>query len=163
LDADPGVRGEMKSRPWSTDLPIVDDHPQKIRVDDVAVDGSLGTADGWVNMAVQFLVTKDTVGSEHAVLGYTTMPPGARHEIHRHPHAEEIVFLTAGEGLYLLGETLVRMRPGDVALSKVDEPHGFWNTSETETARMVWAYGGAASLADAGYVLVGELGPVPGA
>lgn len=146
----------MHDHTWPGGMPVVDEHPQKVSVDQVAPDASLAAKDGWVEMAVQFLVTKDTVGSQHAVLGYTTMPPGSRHEIHRHPHAEEIVFLTAGEGLYLVGDTLVRMRPGDVALSRVGEAHGFWNTSATETARMIWAYGGAPSLEDAGYELAAE-------
>jgi hypothetical protein len=32
------------------------------------------------------------------------------------------------------------------------EAHGFWNTSETERAVLIWCYGGAASLEEAGYV-----------
>lgn len=138
---------------WAPDLSIVDQHPQKTRADAVMVDPTLTGDDGWVDMSVQFLATRQTIGTEHAVLGYTTMPPGARHETHRHPNAEEIVFLTHGEGLYLVGDVLVRMGPGDIVTSRVGEAHGFWNTSATETARMVWAYGGAASLAEAGYEL----------
>ena len=135
----------------ASDLPIVDQHPQKIRADAVAVDRTLTDDDGWVDMSVQFLATRQSIGTEHAVLGYTTMPPGSRHEPHRHPNAEVIVFLTHGEGLYLVGDVLVRLGPGDIATSRAGEAHGFWNTSTTETARMVWAYGGAASLAEAGY------------
>jgi elongation factor P hydroxylase len=30
--------------------------------------------------------------------------------------------------------------------------HGFWNSSETERAVLIWCYGGAASLEQAGYV-----------
>lgn len=33
-----------------------------------------------------------------------------------------------------------------------NEYHGFVNTSQTERAVMVWCYGGAASLEEAGYV-----------
>ena len=94
------------------DLPIVDQHPQKIQADAVAIDPTLTGDEGWVDMSVQFLATRETIGTEHAVLGYTTMPPGARHEPHRHPNAEEIVFLTHGEGLYLVGDVLVRWDPG---------------------------------------------------
>jgi quercetin dioxygenase-like cupin family protein len=137
------------------DLPVLDEHPRKVRVDQVAADASLDASDGWVGMAVQFLVTRQAVGSEHSVFGITTMPPGARHDVHRHPRAEEIVYLTRGEGLYRVGDVYVRMRPGDVALSKVDEPHGFWNTSQSEPAVMIWCYGGAASLDEAGYVYLG--------
>jgi hypothetical protein len=44
---------------------------------------------------------------------------------------------------------------------KADDYHGFYNTSEAERAVMVWCYGGAASLEEAGYVR--EADDAPGA
>jgi uncharacterized cupin superfamily protein len=46
------------------------------------------------------------------------------------------------------------MRPGDVVVVKTGEKHGFFNTSETDNAVLVWCYGGAASLEEAGYEYV---------
>jgi quercetin dioxygenase-like cupin family protein len=80
------------------------------------------------------------------------MPPGGRHEIHRHPHAEEVEYLVAGEALARVDDVDVRMRPGDVIFVHANEMHGLWNTSQTEPAVVVWCYGGAASLEEAGYV-----------
>jgi quercetin dioxygenase-like cupin family protein len=136
------------------DVPIVDDHPQKVRVDDVTIDPNLSADAGWVNMAVQWIVTRDTVGSERTVFGVTTFPPGARHDVHRHPNAEEVFYLVEGGGLARVGNVNVRVRPGDVLVAKAGELHGFWNTSDTDRAVLVWCYGGAPSLEDAGYEYV---------
>jgi hypothetical protein len=79
----------------------VTDHPQKVRVDGFAADGSLRAEDGWINMNVKWLITKDSVGSQQTVFGITVFPPGAAHDVHRHPHAEEteyIVRATASPG-----------------------------------------------------------------
>lgn len=132
-------------------VPVVENHPQKRRVADVAPDLTLGAEDGWVDMAVQWIVTGDSVGAERTVFGITTMPPGARHDVHVHPNAEEVVYLVEGEGLARCGAVDVRLRAGDVLFTRAGEPHGFRNTSATHRAVLVWCYGGAESLAAAGY------------
>ena len=129
----------------------VHEHPQKVNVDRIAAD-EMDPDNGWLNMAVQWIVTKATVGSERTVFGITTFPPGARHDIHHHPHAEEVEYLVEGEGLARVGDVDVRMGPGDVVVAKAGEKHGFYNTSDSERAVMIWCYGGAASLEEAGYV-----------
>jgi quercetin dioxygenase-like cupin family protein len=131
--------------------PTVDDHPQKIRVDSVRP-GDHDPAEGWMNMAVQWVITRATVGAERTVFGITTFPPDGRHDIHRHPHAEEFEYLIEGEGLARVGDVDVRMTPGDVVFVRTGEAHGFWNTSTTDRAVLLWGYGGAGSLEEAGYV-----------
>jgi oxalate decarboxylase/phosphoglucose isomerase-like protein (cupin superfamily) len=44
------------------------------------------------------------------------------------------------------------MAAGDCVYVPRNDYHGFRNTSETETAVMVWYYAGAANLEEAGYV-----------
>ncbi len=51
--------------------------------------------------------------------------------------------------------TTWRWGPGDIVFVPTDAYHGFYNTSETERAVMVWCYGGAGTLAEAGYVREG--------
>src|SRR5690606_4549026 len=80
------------------------------------------------------------------------MPPGGRHEIHRHPHAAEVEYLVQGEALARLDDVDVRMRPGDVLCVKANEMLGLWNTSMTDPADVVWCYVGDASRAKVGYV-----------
>jgi quercetin dioxygenase-like cupin family protein len=135
------------------DAEAVDDHPQKIVVASVPADDTLTAEGGWLDMGVQWIVTRDRVpAARHTVFGITTFPPGARHAIHRHPHAEEVEYLIEGAGIARIGDAEVVMRAGEVVFVAADEAHGFWNTSDTDPAVMVWCYGGAASLTDAGYV-----------
>jgi len=136
----------------STNRPIAVEHPMKVHVESFAPDGSLKAEDGWVNMNVKFLITNDSVGAQQTVFGITIFPPGAKHDIHRHPHAEETEYIVEGHGIARVGDDDVQMGPGDIVFVKADGYHGFYNTSETDRAVMVWCYGGAASLAEAGYV-----------
>jgi len=136
----------------STVRPLVTQHPMKVHVESFAPDGSLRAEDGWVNMNVKFLITSDSVGAHQTVFGITIFPPGAKHDIHRHPHAEETEYVVEGHGIARVGDADVQMGPGDIVFVKADDYHGFHNVSETDRAVMVWCYGGAASLAEAGYV-----------
>jgi oxalate decarboxylase/phosphoglucose isomerase-like protein (cupin superfamily) len=138
-----------------TDRPVVDSHPAKVNVDDVAPDPSErpeAGKPGWVDMDVRWLVTRQTVGADSSVFGVTYFPPGSRHEIHRHENAEEVEYLIAGEGVARVGEDDVAMGVGDAVFVPRNDYHGFRNTSSTETAVMAWYYAGAASLEEAGYI-----------
>jgi quercetin dioxygenase-like cupin family protein len=138
----------------SVDRTVHRDHPMKVHADSFAPDGSLRAEDGWVDMHVKFLITKETVGAEQTVFGITIFPPGAMHDIHRHPNAEETEYIVEGRGIARVGDDDVAMGPGDIVFVKQNDDHGFRNTSDTERAVMVWCYGGAASLEDAGYVRI---------
>jgi len=130
----------------------VDDHPLKIRVADAPLDRSRDSSTGWHNMDLQWLVTKETVGAVHGVFGRTVFPPGSRHEIHRHPNAEEVEYLVQGTGVARVGDEDVLLSAGELVFVPVNDWHGFYNTSETEDAVMIWTYAGAASIEDAGYI-----------
>ena len=127
--------------------PIHDTHPMKVHVDSFHADGTLKAEDGWVDMNVKFLITRDSVNAQQTVFGITVFPPGAKHDIHRHPHAEETEYVVEGHGIARVGEDDVAMGPGDIVFVPTDAYHGFYNTSETERAVMVWCYGGAGTLA----------------
>jgi uncharacterized RmlC-like cupin family protein len=75
----------------------VAEHPCKVVVASTEPDPGLPHR-GWVDMDVRWLVTKETVGSTKTVFGVTFFPPGAKHEIHRHPNAEEVEYLMSGSG-----------------------------------------------------------------
>ena len=70
-----------------------------------------------MNMAVQWVITRARGGAEKTVFGITTFPPGGRHDIHRHPHAEEVEYLVEGTGIARVGDSDVRMEPGDVVVA----------------------------------------------
>jgi quercetin dioxygenase-like cupin family protein len=102
-------------------------------------------------MDVRWLVTKETVGAAKTVFGVTFFQPGARHELHRHPNAEEVEYLVSGRGVAWVGDDAIELGPGEAVFVPQNEYHGFANTSDAEVV-MAWCYAGAASLEDAGFV-----------
>ena len=102
-------------------------------------------------MDVRWLVTSETVGAKDSVFGLTVFPPGAKHDIHRHPHAEEIEYIVSGSGVAQVGDDDVEISAGELVFVPANEYHGFHNTSDGETV-MVWTYAPAASLEEAGYI-----------
>jgi quercetin dioxygenase-like cupin family protein len=129
-------------------------HRFKLALADIPVDQSLKPAEGWgeerAGMAVQWIVTDRTVGAEHHVVGLTVFQPGATHHPHRHPHAEEAQYLIQGQGRALVGDEWIEQVAGETVFVPRGEWHGFEATGDGETI-MLWTYGGAASLEQAGY------------
>jgi quercetin dioxygenase-like cupin family protein len=128
-------------------------HPLKIALDDVPVDTINTEGEGWEEMIVRWIVTSGTVGAQSHVVGLTVFPPGARHHHHRHPNAEEAQYLIQGSGIARVGGVDIEQRAGETVFAPRNEIHGFWNNTEDETV-MIWTYGGAASLEEAGLVFV---------
>jgi quercetin dioxygenase-like cupin family protein len=110
---------------------------------------------GWVDMDVRWLVTESSVGAEQTVFGVTMFPPGARHEIHRHPNAEEVEYLVSGTGIAYVDDDEIELGPGEAVFVPRNAYHGFANTSDAEVV-MCWTYAGASSLEAAGFVTRAE-------
>lgn len=119
---------------------------------DVPREPNLREEEGWVNMQVQFLVDQAKAGSDHFLLGWTVLPPGARHDRHRHPHADEFFIVLAGHGLIYTDEDDQPAAEGDVIFTRRGHWHGFNNTGD-EDVTLVWGWNGAGSLDAAGYEL----------
>lgn len=130
----------------------VNSHPFKLPLADVPVDPSVTAEAGWVDMSVQWIITRASVGATSHVVGLTTFPPGARHHHHRHPNAEEAQYLIKGSGIARVGDVDIEQGPGDTVFVPRNEWHGFWNNTDKETV-MIWTYGGAANLKEAGFIL----------
>ena len=121
-------------------------------LNDVPVVGGLRADQGWVDMQVRFLIDAASAGSEHFVLGWTVLPPGARHDRHSHPNADEFLIVLAGAGeVYTEGEN-EPATTGDVILTPRGHLHGFDNTGDEDVV-LVWGWVGAGSLEAAGYDL----------
>jgi quercetin dioxygenase-like cupin family protein len=124
----------------------------KVNVRELAPDSTLEADDGWVNMAVQFLVDKLHGGAQNVVFGRTVFAPGESvHEVHRHSGAEEVIYLVRGAGIATNGEEQLKLTAGDLAFHPKGEWHGFSNASATEEAELIWVWAGAASKEEAGY------------
>jgi oxalate decarboxylase/phosphoglucose isomerase-like protein (cupin superfamily) len=117
----------------------------------VPVDTTLDEGDGWHELKVRWLVTRELAGSETTVVGLSVFPPGAKHDLHRHPNAEEWEYVLSGSGIKRVGDVDVPIATGDIVFSPRDSYHGVANTS-SETLTTIWGYTGVASLEEAGYV-----------
>jgi quercetin dioxygenase-like cupin family protein len=129
------------------------EHPLVTNADLIPSDGSLLEERGWHQMDVKWLITRANMGSGKTVVGRTYFPPGSKHDLHRHPNAEEWEFVLSGEGVKRVGDEAFVIRPGDVVFCPQDVYHGLENTSETEPLLTIWGYCGAGSLEEAGYIL----------
>lgn len=119
---------------------------------DVPVEGGLRADEGWVDMRVQFLIDKARAESEDFLLGWTVLAPGARHDRHRHPNADEFFVVLSGHGLIYTDDADEAAQEGDVIFTRRGRWHGFNNTGD-EDVTLLWGWSGAGSLDDAGYEL----------
>jgi quercetin dioxygenase-like cupin family protein len=119
----------------------------------VAPDSTLRAEEGWIDMEVRWLISVATVGSAKTVIGRTVLKPGSKHDIHRHPNAEEWEYVVSGVGVKHVGDEVIPLRAGDVVFVPQNVDHALENGSETEPLVTVWGYSGAASLEEAGYEL----------
>jgi quercetin dioxygenase-like cupin family protein len=129
--------------------------PFRTSVRDVPVEKGLRRDEGWVDMRVQFIIDERTAGSKQLVVGRTVLPPGARHERHSHPHADEFLVVLSGSGMIYTDDGEEPSVEGDVIFSPAGHAHGFNNTSD-EDVLLIWGWSGAGSLDAAGYELRSE-------
>ena len=95
---------------------VVTKHPMKRPLADVPVDDSLEPEAGWgdetAGMAVQWIVTDQTVGAAHHVVGLTVFQPGAWIVADDRPLGREIeAFLDAGAPPIYFGFGSMRAAP----------------------------------------------------
>ncbi|GIU92214.1 MAG: hypothetical protein KatS3mg011_1120 [Acidimicrobiia bacterium] len=105
--------------------------------------------EGWVDMEVRFLLG-EAEGLDDFLLGWTVMPPGARHDRHLHRNADEFFILVEGSGVIYLDEGEEPAVRGDVIWTPRGRWHGFHNTGDRD-AVLVWGWRGAGSLEASGY------------
>jgi len=129
--------------------------PFRISIDDVPLERGLREEEGWVDMRVQFLIDERTAGSTELVVGRTLLPPGARHDRHRHPNCDEFLIVMSGSGEIYTDDGREPAAAGDVVLTPAGHWHGFDNTSQ-EDVLLIWGWRGAGSLEAAGYELPAE-------
>lgn len=124
--------------------------PYRTNLRNVPLVTGLSEEDGWINMRVQFLIDQKSADSDKLVVGHTVLPPGARHEKHRHPNADEFLVVLQGKGYIYTDGDDEPSGAGDVVFTPRGHWHGFNNTSREDVV-LVWGWSGAGSLEAAGY------------
>lgn len=127
-----------------------DTHLFTTNLEGVPIVEGLRRDEGWVNMQVQFLIDKATANSENLLVGKTVLPPGARHDRHRHSNCEEFWIVLQGSGVMYTNEGERPAKEGDVVLIPREHWHGFKNTTDSDVV-LIWGWSGAGSLEDSGY------------
>lgn len=108
---------------------------------------------GFLHMSARWLVDNDHGNSTTFTLGQSTFAAHVGcHELHRHPHAQELFYILEGEGVHLLEDGEVPMKAGDLVLVPLNEWHGFRNTGSVPL-RAMFGYLGVNSLEAGGYEL----------
>ncbi len=97
-------------------------------------------------------VVGPATGASLIAFGQSTYPRGATHENHHHPDAEEVVMVVSGRGTQIIGASALELGPGDICFIPRCTPHRITGTSEGEDLVILWAFGGAASIEQAGYL-----------
>jgi quercetin dioxygenase-like cupin family protein len=99
----------------------------------------------------RWLVGADPAGAEAIAFGTATYEPGAAIERHYHPNAEEVVLVLEGRARHEVSGNVFEMGAGDVCFIPRGEPHSLACLGD-DVLRIVWAWGGAASIEAAGFV-----------
>ncbi len=124
----------------------------KTNLKDIPLEGGLREEDGWFDMRVQFLINEKLTGNKDLVLGWTVLPPGAKHDRHLHHNCDEFFIVLKGHGMSYTpdGKDQEPAGEGDVVYSPRGSWHGFNNTSDEDVV-LVWGWSGAGSLEASGY------------
>jgi uncharacterized RmlC-like cupin family protein len=103
-------------------------------------------------------INDQTVGSKELTMGYTIIPPSVRNPAHFHPNAEAGFFILSGELRVYIGEsrTVTLVKPGTFVHVPKGEIHGIENTSQTEPASLIFAYGNVPNKEASGTTFVEE-------
>lgn len=124
--------------------------PFRTNLDEVPLVPGLKKEEGWVEMQVQFLVDQQKAGTDDFLLGWTVLPPGARHDRHRHHDADEFFVVLQGSGMIYTDDGREPAAKGDVVYTPRGHWHGFDNTGDEDVV-LVWGWSGAGSLEATGY------------
>ncbi len=112
------------------------------------------------HLDTRWIIGRHNAGATLVAFGQTTYPGaadglGATHELHYHPHAEEVVLVMDGRAVQVIGDEAIALGPGDACFIPKGVPHKITATSPEDLV-IYWVLAGAATMEDAGYVSVPE-------
>ncbi len=96
------------------------------------------------------VINRDVAGSRRIIMLTSELPPGKVHLLHRHPKAEQIMYVLEGSCLALSEGEPVRLKEDDAVFIARGEWHGVSNDTDAPVVTLV-IYSGAGTLEEAGY------------
>jgi quercetin dioxygenase-like cupin family protein len=112
--------------------------------------GQVMTKPDQEGLIVKNIINRDVAGARRIILLSSELPPGKVHLLHRHPNAEQIMYVLEGACLVLSEERVMRLSEGDAVFIAQGEWHGVRNESDRPVVTLV-IYAGAGTLEEAGY------------
>jgi quercetin dioxygenase-like cupin family protein len=121
----------------------------KVRnIQDIAAD--VMTKPDQEGLIVKNVINRDVAGTRRIILLSSELLPGKVHLLHRHPNAEQIMYVLEGSCLALSEGEPVRLVEGDAVFISQGEWHGVRNDTDQPAVTLV-IYAGAGTLEEAGY------------
>jgi len=112
--------------------------------------------EGWRGIRIRFFEGAVS-GSENCCMFRAHFPPGAAHERHFHPHADEFFYVISGHAAVGAGDEEHEATAGTVEFVPAGKVHWLRNLDDTQPVEVVGIYVGGRSLAEAGYEFVGHI------
>ena len=81
-------------------------------------------------LIVTNIINRDVAGASGIILLSSELPPGKAHLLHRHPNAEQIMYVLEGACLALSEGGAMRLGEGDAVFIAQGEWHGVRNDSD---------------------------------
>ena len=101
-------------------------------------------------LIVRNVIDRNDAGARRIILLSSELPPGKVHLLHRHPNAEQIMYVLEGSCLALSEGEPVRLNEGDAVFIAQGEWHGVSNNTDQPAVTLI-IYAGAGTLEEAGY------------
>jgi len=114
------------------------------------VAGQVMTSRDQEGLIVKNIIDRGDAGASGIILLSSELPPGKVHLLHRHPNAEQIMYVLGGSCLALSEGEPVRLGEGDAVFIARGEWHGVRNDTDEPAVTLV-IYAGAGTLQEAGY------------
>jgi quercetin dioxygenase-like cupin family protein len=113
--------------------------------------------DGWRQLNIKFLLSRETVGCGSAVLFKSVFKAGSAHEKHIHHKADELVYVIKGKGRHGQAGEEWDVGPGDSYFIPRGLIHWAYGTDSNDPLTLVGVYVGGGSLEETGYEFVERL------
>ena len=110
--------------------------------------------DGWRKMDIRFPLPEDVARAGGVALFRAVFSPGAEHQAHIHPNADEFFYIIRGHAAIGAGDEEHEVGPGTVDFVPRGVPHWLRNLDPGGEVEVVGGYLGVGSLEEAGYVKV---------
>jgi quercetin dioxygenase-like cupin family protein len=125
-----------------------------ININDVKPE-NMSESDGWKITDFRLPISEKNGCS--STLFRASFMPGAVHKKHCHANSDEIYYIISGHGLAGVGYDRVEVHGGHFHFIPKGVEHWLYNLSDTDPIEVVGTYCDAGSVADTGYVYMGDV------